>query len=228
MVGELGDGEDEDQVEEELQRRDRLPLNGLRRRGHRIRLAGAGRRCRHASSGAWTADWSRVAAQLARSLRPSWEADPGSAPYTTSDSPGRPARPAPHRSARGPQGEAAACGRSVLAHVVGRPPAAATWLQGRQLPDQVLQRPVMGLRPASVRRLATRSLATPSQSGKELTGPAEEQEAGDVGGRTGSRYSSSRGRSRASWRPGCPRGRCTSAGTSVIASRMRCTPGRTR
>jgi hypothetical protein len=42
-------------------------------------------------SGAWAAsgcsNWSRVAAQLARSLRPSREADPGSAPYTTSDSP---------------------------------------------------------------------------------------------------------------------------------------------
>src|SRR6266536_342917 len=46
----------------------------------------------HASLGAWAvaawSGWSRVAAQLARRCRPSWEAEPGSAPYTTSDSPG--------------------------------------------------------------------------------------------------------------------------------------------
>jgi hypothetical protein len=41
MVGELGDREDEDQVEEQLQRRDCVPLDGLRRRGHRIWSAGA-------------------------------------------------------------------------------------------------------------------------------------------------------------------------------------------
>ena len=54
----------------------------------------------------------------------------------------------------------------VPAHVVGRPPATELLAAGRQLPDQVLQPPVMGLRPASVRRLATRSLAVLSQSGK--------------------------------------------------------------
>src|SRR4029450_860678 len=91
MVGQLGDREDEDQVEEQLQRRDRVPLNGLRRRGHRTWPAGADA-AGHASLGAgavcgW-ASWSRVAAQLARSFRPSWAVEPGSAPYTTSDSPG--------------------------------------------------------------------------------------------------------------------------------------------
>jgi hypothetical protein len=58
------------------------------------------------------------------------------------------------------------------AHVVGRPAAAELLAAGRQLPDQVLQRPVMGLRPAAVRRLATKSLATPSRSRKTRASPA--------------------------------------------------------